>query len=691
MSTTPLLDSFERTLALSQMLIQLRQRNEAQGKARVTDVLGVTPRETAKGVAQTMRGQLEAEVGPKPKPGLFRQTRYKNKRAMTGLNTLDTLLASGALDLSPEELAQLEEAKLTRVEAGKRREANAFNDRTSFAAAWGRADEDPTTMPTTRVFQDTNEVFDLYTDTASRFKEMIKRGYVPVDAANEQQINSMLGDSWQRLQGNTQQPNTSTSSSTPVPGSVTEAADAIVSRWPDPTVRDAIMQASTTHGTPYEILVAVADQESGGGTNRGPSSAGAVGMFQFMPGTAKQYGVDVNDDASSAMGASKYLKYLYDNTPQTLPEVERWRRALTSYNGGEGSTKFGAQANSNPENQSYANGVLARIGYQTDGDMQPSAVAGVGFTDEVTAVGDTRPLSQVGAELRSDASARGFAAPVVERSDKLFNELESLKNQRAAAIQYLAALGVDPEGAQPSRGVPGFAAEPSAAGALPAPKVQQDMLAHLRDLDTRIAQAEQDVSGFSNANTEALRVGGGRTLAGKPLAAKPVSINEQNDAFVRQQQWSPDLAAIPEGERAKLEQLAADDPMVLLDAMDTAMQPQFTELGIDPRKPPARDKQTPAQRKLLEGYGKARTDAEAQVIATATTPEQQLKILARYGVTASMTGQQVYQHVKNQMLSGQFPLSAGILQLAMTYGLKKDLPTPSQPPASFRSRREDPR
>lgn len=43
------------------------------------------------------------------------------------------------------------------------------------------------------------------------------------------------------------------------------------------------------------------------------SSAGARGIAQFMPDTAKQYGVDVNDPHSSLKGALRYRKWLRDH------------------------------------------------------------------------------------------------------------------------------------------------------------------------------------------------------------------------------------------------------------------------------------------------------------------------------------------------------------------------------------------
>ncbi len=61
---------------------------------------------------------------------------------------------------------------------------------------------------------------------------------------------------------------------------------------------------------PKGLLSAVAQVESSNGANQGPSSAGARGIFQWMPDTAKQYGVKIGDPASEAEGAGHYLSDL---------------------------------------------------------------------------------------------------------------------------------------------------------------------------------------------------------------------------------------------------------------------------------------------------------------------------------------------------------------------------------------------
>ena len=81
-----------------------------------------------------------------------------------------------------------------------------------------------------------------------------------------------------------------------------------------------------------QILDAVAFAESGSGRNAGTSSAGARGVYQFMPSTAAQYGVkNLDDPVQERDGARRYLNDLLKKYQGSTAS------ALAAYNWGPGN------------------------------------------------------------------------------------------------------------------------------------------------------------------------------------------------------------------------------------------------------------------------------------------------------------------------------------------------------------------
>lgn len=110
------------------------------------------------------------------------------------------------------------------------------------------------------------------------------------------------------------------------------------------------------YGLPAGLLRGVAATESGGDPYA-VSKDGAKGLFQFMPGTAKDVGLkgsDVYDPKKSAEAAAKYLHYLIMATGDT-------QSALQAYNWGLGNLKKKGIQNAPRETQEYYDKVIANM------------------------------------------------------------------------------------------------------------------------------------------------------------------------------------------------------------------------------------------------------------------------------------------------------------------------------------------
>lgn len=112
-----------------------------------------------------------------------------------------------------------------------------------------------------------------------------------------------------------------------------------------------IQQAAQSNGVDTALVAAVARAESGFNPTAG-SPAGAQGLMQLMPGTARGLGVtDPFDAAQSANGGAKYLRVQLDRFGD--PAL-----ALAAYNAGPGAvTKYGGVP-PYKETQTYVQRVL---------------------------------------------------------------------------------------------------------------------------------------------------------------------------------------------------------------------------------------------------------------------------------------------------------------------------------------------
>lgn len=120
---------------------------------------------------------------------------------------------------------------------------------------------------------------------------------------------------------------------------------------------DLIERAATKHQMDPKLLHAVIQAESAYNPHA-VSSAGAVGLMQLMPDTARRYGVtDRHDAEQNVDGGARYLKDLLAMFNSNL------KLAVAGYNAGEGAVmKYNYTVPPYQETQNYVRHVLSLYG-----------------------------------------------------------------------------------------------------------------------------------------------------------------------------------------------------------------------------------------------------------------------------------------------------------------------------------------
>lgn len=114
-----------------------------------------------------------------------------------------------------------------------------------------------------------------------------------------------------------------------------------------------IQEAAHKNNVPVELICGVILHESGGNP-RALSPAGARGLMQLMPETAKRFGVTNSFDLKQNIeGGTKYLRYLLDHFHGNV------ELTLAGYNAGEKNVeKYGNNIPPFRETQNYVPSVL---------------------------------------------------------------------------------------------------------------------------------------------------------------------------------------------------------------------------------------------------------------------------------------------------------------------------------------------
>lgn len=158
-----------------------------------------------------------------------------------------------------------------------------------------------------------------------------------------------------------------------------------------PSAANLFQNLERQYGLPAGLLDRIWAAESGRGRFM-LSPKGAMGHFQFMPGTAKEFGLkNPNDLGQSASAAARYLQQLMNMFGGDI------ERAVAAYNWGPGNVSRRGLGSAPAETRDYLRKVLGA-----------EAGAGRGFTQQntitinVSGAGDpTEVARQVGIEQRS--------------------------------------------------------------------------------------------------------------------------------------------------------------------------------------------------------------------------------------------------------------------------------------------------
>jgi hypothetical protein len=178
------------------------------------------------------------------------------------------------------------------------------------------------------------------------------------------------------------------------------------------------------HGLPTGLLNAVMQAESGGNP-KAVSPAGAQGLFQFMPATANELGIDPFDPQQAAEGAAKYYGQLSQKYKGDIPSM------LAAYNWGMGNVDRQGLDKAPAETRGYIEKVTGLLG----GAAQDTLAGGAG-EDGLTPEAALAELAR-----------RGIAVDAPQAASPVAPESKITPEEALAELQR-RGIGIEPESPQ---------------------------------------------------------------------------------------------------------------------------------------------------------------------------------------------------------------------------------------------------
>lgn len=184
-----------------------------------------------------------------------------------------------------------------------------------------------------------------------------------------------------------------------------------------------INDASQRYGVPSSILYGLAQQESGFNP-RAQSPAGALGLTQFMPATARQYGINPYDPEQAIHGAARYLADSYKR-------YGNWEASIGSYNMGTGGMDavLAGRRSMPTETQGYIPAVMANANkYEALGGNLPFETGTLG--------GSFGGNAAIGF---SDKSGKYTTLPTNAQEANMYNDLSTMpETDREQAVKAIS-------------------------------------------------------------------------------------------------------------------------------------------------------------------------------------------------------------------------------------------------------------